>query len=485
MAKDYKKLAEDIFAIVGPQDNIVTAANCMTRLRLTLKEQPEGCLERLKKIAGVMGALVDADGELQVVLGPGHAKKTADEFRALLTAAGESSETNEPKEPEKKAENFEQAGQPEQIRQTEQSEQPKVADAQAVTASKSVYEKPKKPDTSFHRSIKRMGSIFLPLIPLFVGCGLLSGITMVVRAGWPELTYGAAFQLMGVLASMAGASLSILTGVLTAKEFGGSPMLGGALGAFLSSPALAQISLGGELLQPGRGGIIAVLLTAFFGAELEKRLRKMIPASLDLLLTPLLTLTISGLMAAVVLQPIGGVLSRWIYQVVTGLLAQGGAVAGFVLGGLWLPVVMLGLHHILTPIHMELINLLGVTPLLPILSMAGAGQVGASAALYLRMKDAELRQRIAAGLPLGLMGIGEPLIYGVTLPLGRPFVTACLGGACGGAVIAACGVGSVAIGLSGLPATAIVSDWAGYLMGTVAAYGAGFLLTAAFGIPKK
>ncbi len=473
MAKDYKKLAEDIFAIVGPQDNIVTAANCMTRLRLTLREQPEGCAEQLKKIAGVLGTVVGDDGELQIVLGPGHAKKTADEFRGLLTTAGES--------PEQKK----QEGQAEQSAQTKHPEQSKDAEAQAGATNKPAYEKPKKPDTSFHRSIKRMGNIFLPLIPLFVGCGLLSGITMILRAGWPELTSGTIFQLLSVLASVAGASLSILTGVLTAKEFGGSPMLGGALGAFLSSPALAQISFGGELLQPGRGGVIAVLLTAFFGAELEKRLRKVIPASLDLLLTPLLTLAISGLAAIVVLQPAGGMLSRWIYQAVTGLLSQGGAVAGFILGGLWLPVVMLGLHHILTPVHMELINLLGVTPLLPILSMAGAGQVGASAALYLRMKDADLRQRIATGLPLGLMGIGEPLIYGVTLPLGRPFITACLGGACGGAVIAACGVGSVAIGISGLPGTVIASDWAGYLMGTVTAYGAGFLLTLAFGITKQ
>ena len=152
---------------------------------------------------------------------------------------------------------------------------------------------------------------------------------------------------------------------------------------------------------------------------------------------------------------------------------------------MWLPVVMLGLHHILTPIHMELINLLGATPLLPILSMAGAGQVGASAALYLRMRDKYLRERIAAGLPLGLMGIGEPLIYGVTLPLGRPFITACLGGACGGAVIAACGVGSVGIGISGLPGALIATDVMGYLMGTATAYAAGFLLTMAFGVPKK
>lgn len=471
MAKDYRKLAEEIFAVVGPGDNIITAANCMTRLRLTLRTVPEDAPERLKKVTGVLGVVNGDEGELQVVVGPGHAQRTADEFRGLLA-------TDKPLEAAEAGE-------------TKKQEQPDTTDkSEDIAASKhkavpEKTEKPKKPDTGFHRSIKRMGNIFLPLIPLFVGCGLLSGLTMLVRTGNPQLAEGAVLRLLGILGSMAGASLSVFTGVLTAKKFGGSPMLGGALGAFLSSPALAQVSLGGEVLQPGRGGIIAVLLVAFFAAELEKRLRKIVPASLDLILVPVVTLTVSGLAAVFILQPIGGMLAKGIYQGVTVLLSQGGAVTGFVGGGLWLPVVMLGLHHILTPIHMELINLLGATPLLPILSMAGAGQVGASAALYLRMRDKYLRERIAAGLPLGLMGIGEPLIYGVTLPLGRPFITACLGGACGGAVIAACGVGSVGIGISGLPGALIATDVMGYLMGTATAYAAGFLLTMAFGVPKK
>lgn len=471
MAKDYRKLAEEIFAVVGPGDNIITADNCMTRLRLTLRTVPEDAPERLKKLTGVLGVVNGDEGELQVVVGPGHAQRTADEFRGLLA-------TDKPLEAAEDGE-------------TKKQEQPDTTDkSEDIAASKhkavpEKTEKPKKPDTGFHRSIKRMGNIFLPLIPLFVGCGLLSGLTMLVRTGNPQLAEGAVLRLLGILGSMAGASLSVFTGVLTAKEFGGSPMLGGALGAFLSSPALAQVSLGGEVLQPGRGGIIAVLLVAFFAAELEKRLRKIVPASLDLILVPVVTLTVSGLAAVFILQPIGGLLSKGIYQGVTVLLSQGGAVTGFVGGGLWLPVVMLGLHHILTPIHMELINLLGATPLLPILSMAGAGQVGASAALYLRMRDKYLRERIVAGLPLGLMGIGEPLIYGVTLPLGRPFITACLGGACGGAVIAACGVGSVGIGISGLPGALIATDVMGYLMGTATAYAAGFLLTMAFGVPKK
>lgn len=101
-------------------------------------------------------------------------------------------------------------------------------------------------------------------------------------------------------------------------------------------------------------------------------------------------------------------------------------------------MVMFGLHQILTPIHIEMINQTGMTLLLPILAMAGAGQVGAALALWIRCKsDKKLVEMIKGALPVGILGIGEPLIYGVTLPLGRPFITACIGGGIGGAVIGA------------------------------------------------
>lgn len=115
------------------------------------------------------------------------------------------------------------------------------------------------------------------------------------------------------------------------------------------------------------------------------------------------------------------------------LLTHGGAAAGLLLGGLFLPLVMLGLHQALIPLHATLIEQQGYTVLLPVLAMAGAGQVGAALAVYVRLRRAEaLRRTIRSALPAGLLGVGEPLIYGVTLPLGRPFATACVGGAVGG-----------------------------------------------------
>src|SRR5699024_9448608 len=89
-------------------------------------------------------------------------------------------------------------------------------------------------------------------------------------------------------------------------------------------------------------------------------------------------------------------------------------------------LVTLGLHQGLVPLHLDLIENFGSTMLLPILAMAGGGQVGAAFAIYLKTKDNRLKKTVSNALPVGILGIGEPLIYGVVLPLGRPFITACL-----------------------------------------------------------
>ncbi|MFA7068642.1 MAG: PTS transporter subunit EIIC, partial [Acidaminococcaceae bacterium] len=191
--------------------------------------------------------------------------------------------------------------------------------------------------------------------------------------------------------------------------------------------------------------------------------------------------------AIVVLQPIGGLLSEAIGALAIFGIAQGGAITGFVLGGLYLPVVLMGLHQGLTPIHAELISRTGVTILLPILAMAGAGQVGAAIAVYFKTKNSRLKKTIASALPVGIMGVGEPLIYGVTLPLGKPFVGAAIGGGFGGAVQASYVVGVSVLGISGLPLAATANNIPAYLLGLVTAYIVGFIATWLIGFddPKE
>ncbi|MGL5357382.1 MAG: PTS transporter subunit EIIC, partial [Cetobacterium sp.] len=276
--------------------------------------------------------------------------------------------------------------------------------------------------------------------------------------------------------------------VNASKEFGSAmPMMGGVLGGILTSPALAGITLFGTKLTPGRGGIISVILVVLLACFIEKNLKKVVPDVLDLFVTPLVTLTVSIMMALIVLQPIGGFISDSIGTIVAQTLSSQNlivsVISGTISGALFLPLVMTGMHQALTPIHADLIANVGYTVLLPVLATSGMAQVGATVAVYRKTKNTKLKKIAKNGLFAGLLGIGEPLIYGVTLPLGKPFTAACLGAGVGGAVMAFFKVGAVAMGVSGLPLALLIADGKMFvfLIGVAVSYAAGYLFTELLG----
>ncbi|TSB17501.1 PTS transporter subunit EIIC, partial [Streptomyces benahoarensis] len=343
--------------------------------------------------------------------------------------------------------------------------------------------------------LRRVANIFVPLIPALIGCGIVAGINgLLTNLGWlPSVVPALAAVASGFMSLIA-----VFVGYNTAKEFGGTPVLGGAVAAVIVFPGIANITAFGQKLSPGQGGVLGALAAALLAVQVEKWCRRRVPEALDVLLTPTLTVLLTGLVTIYGLMFVAGEVSHGIGTVATWLLAHGGALAGFVLGGLFLPLVMLGLHQALIPIHTTLIEQQGYTVLLPILAMAGAGQVGAALAVYLRLpRNTSVRRTIKSALPAGFLGVGEPLIYGVSLPLGRPFITACVGGAFGGGFIGLCNqlgdaVGSTAIGPSGWALFPLVKGVTGigttlaiYGIGLVVGYVTGFLATYFFGLSRQ
>ncbi len=442
-----QKTIEEIHTLLAGY-GIAKVYNCMTRMRLQLINTDNLPLDSLKKLDYVLGVNLNGN-ELQIIFGPGKAANAAQIMQTLLTdkIANKTSSDNEIFG---HADNLHNA-----IRQ--------------------------KNTTFFTLLLKRISNIFLPLIPAFIACGLITGILNIILKFDPALSINPIIKILQIAGSSVFWGMNIFVGINTAKEIGASSMLGGTMAAIISYPALSTITLWDVHLAPGRGGIIAVLLVVAFSSWLEKKLHKLIPQILDLFLTPLLVILISTLPALFILQPVGGFISDAIGQIVTNAIAAGGIVTGFILGGTFLPLVLTGLHQGLTPIHAELLAKYGVTILLPILAMAGAGQVGASLAVYVKTKNHNLRKTIISALPVGIMGIGEPLIYGVTLPLGRPFFTACFGGACGGAVQAFYHVGASVMGISGLPLAAGTDNIPMYIIGLFTAYITGFIATYCIG----
>ena len=441
------RIAQELYERLGRADNILQATNCMTRLRVRLVRKDAALVAAVKGVKGVIGAL-DVGDEFQIVLGPGRVQAVADEVRSFMAAD--------------RAAAKKKSG----------------ASVEVEALREAIKAKNATPVKLFFR---RIASIFVPLIPGFIACGLITGILGVYLKLAPEAANAPLVKLLAVFGNAVFWGMNLFVGWSAAQVFGGTPILGGVLAAVISHPGLANVTLSDAPLLPGRGGVISVVLAAGMGVWLEKRLHRVVPEIFDLFLTPLLTVLLAGAATVLVVQPLGGVLSDWIGRTATAAVGSGGAVTGFVLGGLWLPMVMLGIHQAMTPIHVDLIARYGVTVLLPILAMAGAGQVGASMAVYVRTKSRRLKKTVASALPVGLMGVGEPLIYGVTLPLGKPFVGACIGGAAGGAVQAHFAVGAATLGISGLPLAGATDHVLMYLLGVVIAYAVGFAATWALG----
>lgn len=448
--KKEERLAREILDAIGGGENIRSFTHCMTRVRLNLKDNNKADMNKLKAIDGVMG-VVD-DDTLQIVVGPGTVNKVSDHISQITgIRMGEALDINE--------------------------------DDLAKLTKEQIN---KKNNSPFKNLLRKIASIFIPLIPGLVASGIINGIANFAKNSGvsPEETW---MQILLLLGSGVFAYLSILVGWNTAKEFGGTPVLGAIAGIIIMNPALAEITLFGSALTPGRGGLIGVMFAAWLMTYFEKQFRKIVPSAVDIIFTPLLTLLTVGILTIVAVQPIAGVLSDGITKGIHTILDVGGVVAGAILAGFFLPLVMVGLHHGLTPIHLELINTLGNTPLLPILAMAGAGQVGAAMAIYVKTKNKRLRNIIKGGLPVGFLGIGEPLLYGVTLPLGRPFITACLGASVGGAFQAVMHTAAKSIGVSGLTLIPLIVDnkYLIYFLGLVITYTCGFIFTYLFGFKEE
>lgn len=470
-----QQLADRIIAAVGGMDNIDSVMNCMTRVRIKVLDENKVDDQELRHIDGVMGVIHDE--RIQVVVGPGTVNKVANHMAELSGV--------------KLGDRI-----PHNHNDSEKMDYKSYA-ADKAKANKEAH-KAKQKNGKLNKVLKSIANIFIPLIPAFIGAGLIGGIAAVLSnlmvAGYISGAWiTQLIAVFNVIKDGMLAYLAIFTGINAAKEFGATPGLGGVIGGttLLTGIAGKNILMNvftGEPLQPGQGGIIGVIFAVWILSIVEKRLHKIVPNAIDIIVTPTIALLIVGLLTIFIFMPLAGFVSDGLVSVVNGIISIGGVFSGFIIGASFLPLVMLGLHHIFTPIHIEMINQSGATYLLPIAAMAGAGQVGAALALWVRCKrNTTLRNTLKGALPVGFLGIGEPLIYGVTLPLGRPFLTACIGGGIGGAVIGGIGhIGAKAIGPSGVSLLPLISDnmYLGYIAGLLAAYAGGFVCTYLFGTTK-
>lgn len=476
MAKITGSMMEQILRLTGGSGNILVCGNCMTRLRLTLSNRDLVQHDELKKIPGVMG-VVNGDDQLQIILGPGKAQTASELMNAMLKQVDQS----EPEPGEK-------------------------ADLAALASQKKKQMKAKQ-NSAVHNFLTKFATIFTPLIPGFIAAGLLLGIatllqqTLVVEGTAPAAWLTQLIAYMKVFSIGLFTFLSILIGFNTQKAFGGTGVNGAIIASLFILRYVPEGKVGyyagmdtffGLTIDP-RGNIIGVLLACMLGAWIERQVRRVTPDNLDMILTSTITLLITGAITFVAIMPIGGELFKgmsWLF-----MHLNGNPFGTAILAGLFLIAVVFGIHQGFVPVYFALMDAQGFNSLFPILAMAGAGQVGAALALFARSpKGSVLRTQIKGAIIPGLLGIGEPLIYGVTLPRLKPFITACIGGGIGGFFIGLVAWLGLPVGLntvfgpSGLVSIPLMTSNQGifagmavYVAGIVIAYAAGFIMTWCFG----
>ncbi|WP_267894843.1 PTS transporter subunit EIIC [Lentibacillus sp. Marseille-P4043] len=278
-----RELAHAILEQLNGKKNIASFANCITRLRVNVKNRDNINLENIKQLDGVLGVI---DNEtIQVVLGPGKVTKVANEFRDITNMDEEEMDTEE---------EFDVAG-----------------DTKAAYKAKQT--------SSVQQILRHIGNIFVPLVPGFVASGLLLGIANLILnlanpdAGVldPAILESNWYLLLKSIGGLLFGSLGVFVGINTAKEFKGTLVLGGIAGLMIYAPVLNDIGsmnfFGLDLqISTGLGGLLGVVVAAYIFAKIENFIRKRTPDSLDLLLTPLVTIIIGSVITLVVIQPLAG-----------------------------------------------------------------------------------------------------------------------------------------------------------------------------------
>ena len=459
---DYRKTAQEIYDHIGRKENLISSAHCATRLRLVIVDNGKVDKEYVENIDGVKGVFF-AQGQMQIILGTGVVNKVYDEF---IKIAGISESSKE--------------------------------ELKQVAASRASLPQ---------RLIKTLGDIFVPIIPAIVASGFLMGImealNFMVNNGFLNIdTSGSIYTFAQLFSNTAYTFLPILIAYSGAKVFGANPYLGAVIGMIMIHPNLQNAwTVATEGVQATQkvwfglysidmvgyqGHVIPVIIAVWVLAQIEKRLHKVVPAMLDLFVTPLVSVFVTGYLTLSIIGPVFVAVENGLLDGIQWLIALPFGIGSFLMGAFYAPTVVAGVHHMYTIIDLGQIAKFGVTFWLPLASAANVAQGGAALAVALKTKDKKVKAMAVPSALSACMGITEPAIFGVNLRFGKPFITACIGGAFGALFASVTGLGATGTGVTGIFGVLLcLNEPMKYILMFAISFGVSFALTWIFGYKNK
>ena len=415
---DYQQIARAILDAVGGKENVISAAHCATRLRLVIADNGRCDKSRLESIDGVKGVF-EASGQLQIIIGTGAVNKVYDAF---VAAAGIAAATKE--------------------------------EVKQAAASRAPW---------YQRAVKTLGDVFVPIIPAIVASGLLMGLLEGFAHVFPALTDNGTYTILHLFSNAAFVFLPILIGTSAARVFGGNIYLGAVVGMIMihtdlvnawsvaSAESIPTASVWFGLydvrLVGYQGHVIPVIIAVWLLCAIEKRLHRIVPEMIDLFVTPLVSVLVTGYLTLTVIGPVFGTLENYVLAAVQGLIALPFGLGLALCGAIYAPTVVAGVHHMYNALEAGMLSATGLDTWMPIASCANVAQGAAALAFALRTRDARQKNMALPASLSAFLGITEPAIFGVNLRFFRPFVAGILGGCAGSLVAGWLHVSSTAYGI--------------------------------------
>lgn len=449
-----KELAESIINKVGGKDNITSLVHCATRLRFVLNDDSKADAESLKKQKGVI-TVVKSGGQFQVVIG----NHVADVFSDImqLTNLNENHITN--------------------------------------TA-------PDQKMGFFSKLIDLVSGIFIPALVVIVAGGIFKGVIALLQVLEIVNADSQTYNYLFAIADAPFYYLPVILGFSAVKKFGGNPYVGMALGGALVHPNIVGMLGDAFELQtslfmipvkliPYKSSVFPIIIASWFYSLLERNFNKIMHDSFKKFIAPLLGIIITVPLTFAVIGPVVAFLSNIVADGIIYVYQLNSVIASMILAGLWQVMVIFGIHWGMVPFAMNNFNVYNEDFMMPILFPAVFAQVGAVLAVMLRSKDPQMKALASSSVLSGIFGVTEPAIYGINLPLKRPFVIGCISAMIGGgivgyyhSVIYSFSFISIFSFLQLIPPTGINEKFYAVVFGSLISFGVSTTVTYLFGIPK-
>lgn len=449
MAMDYAKCAKEIFDTVGGRSNLVSAAHCATRLRLVTVDNSKIDMKKLENIDGVKGVFSN-NGQLQLIIGTGTVNKVYDEF---LKVSGMTAATKE--------------------------------EVKAAAAAKQPV---------FKRMIKALGDVFVPILPAIVASGLMMGLVEALGKAMPAFAGSDWYGILDLFANTAFTFLPILIAVSAARVFGGNIFLGAVIGMIMIHPNLinawsvasmdaADIPVwhlfGFSIRQVGyQGHVIPVIIAVWIMCKLENWLHKHVPEMIDLFVTPLCTVLITGFLTIGLIGPVFSTAETYVLEFASWIITVGHGIGAMIMGAIYPLTVVCGIHHMYNVIEAGMLASDGLNIWMPIASAANFAQGAACLAVGLKARNYKTKSISIPSALSAALGITEPAIFGVNLRFMKPLVCGMAGGAVGALLGSIFHIGATSYGVTGIPGFLTTLDYsAQYAIMLAVSFAVSFALT--------